>query len=545
MNFKKTLSLVLAVLMVITVVPFSGLASDATCEHEYVYSYYKNDKHIRECSKCTDVMEFENCSGGEATCGQQAVCDFCKTGYGETPAHKFTEEAAEDKYIATEGDCQTEKTYYKSCAVCGASSKDTEFEATFEGTEKGDHVWSEGTSKDDATCTEDGTKVVECTVDGCDEETTVVDEGSAKGHSFTEEIKDKAHVAQEGTCTKKMKYYYDCAYCNANAKDEENASEYVYEGDTLPHMFVEHANLITPKEPGKDDLKTERTCTTLAVFYKVCYECETSAKGIDEDETYEFGNFADHEYINFVDQKDLEKHRLIPVSCSTAALYSKSCKMCGNDAVVIPNGDFMNSSLHIYIVGEMSEEDINAGIVANAFRYGNPRGHSPKVTKEAKEATCTADGWTDEISCAYDDCKNAEGSRTILTESQKIDKLGHDCDLNNPIEKYKAPTCKQYGTIGKVECSRCKATFAINEKNELMSIDNLNTFIFSLEPLGHADDDGDMICDRCTAILEAEDLCTCIACNGTGIMYFIGVILKWIWSLMGTNQYCECGAAHY
>ena len=532
MNFKKTLSLVLAVLMVITAVPFSGLASDATCEHEYVYSYYKNDKHIRECSKCTDVMEFENCSGGEATCGQQAVCDFCKTGYGETPAHKFTEEAAEDKYIATEGDCQTEKTYYKSCAVCGASSKDTEFEATFEGTEVGDHVWSEGTSNDDATCTEDGTKDVYCTVDGCDEEKTVDDEGSANGHSFTEEIKDEAHIAQVGTCTKKMKYYYDCAYCNANAKDEENASEYVYEGDTLPHMFVEHANLITPKEPGKDDLKTERTCTTLAVFYKVCYECETSAKGIDEDETYEFGDFADHEYINFVDLKNEAKYRIAEVTCTDAAIYAKSCKACGLSA--LDGKDATDPTVEIYIEGE----EIPEGKTANAFRYGSPLRHSKTtVTKEAKEPTCTADGNTEEITCEY--CK------IVLTESQKLDKLGHDCDLENPAQKYQAPTCKQYGTIGKVECARCKSTFAINEKNELMSIENIGSF--NIEPLGHIDADGDEICDRpsCGSFVTPEDTCECIACNGTGIMYFIGFILKWIWSLLGINQYCECGAAHY
>ncbi len=543
MNFKKTLSLVLAVLMVMTVVPFSGIA--AGCEHEYVYSYYKNNKHIRECSKCTDVMEFEDCSGGEATCGQQAVCDFCKTGYGETPDHNFSKEVAEDKYVAAEGDCKTEKTYYKSCTVCGASSEDTEFEATFKGTAKGNHVWNNGVSNNDATCTDDGTKKLTCTVDGCGETKNVTDEGSAKGHRFTEEIRDEAHLAKEGTCREKTRYYYNCADCDANAKYEEDASKHVYEGDTLPHIFVEHENLVIPAEPGKNDLKTERTCITLAVFYKVCYDCGVSAKGIDENEVYEYGEFADHNYINFVDVNNANRYLLAPVTCSAAAIYSKSCSECGKDAIVIPDGkDFTDSSLEIYIEGEDVPPE---GKVVNAFRYGSPRKHSQtKVTKEAQEPTCTADGWTVEVSCAFDDCGKWDGDKfvnTVLTESEKLEKLGHDCDLNNPIEKYKAPTCKQYGTIGKVECSRCKATFAINEKNELMSIDNIGTF--KIQPLGHIDSDDDMTCDRCTAILEKEDLCDCIACNGTGIMYFIGWILKWFWSLMGTNQYCECGAAHY
>lgn len=533
MNFKKTLSLVLAVLMVITVVPFSGLAAD--CEHDYKATQIDGQEaHWYKCTKCgaLDISAgMEPCSGGTAEkCGEKAKCASCGGEYGEAAAHNFTEKTEAEEYLADAGNCQTFKKYYYNCANPDCTAKGTEtFDST---TQKGDHVWSEGTSKDDATCTEDGTKVVECTVDGCDEETTVVDEGSAKGHSFTEEIKDEAHIAQVGTCTKKMKYYYDCANCNANAKDEENASEYVYEGDTLPHMFVEHANLITPKEPGKDDLKTERTCTTLAVFYKVCYECETSAKGIDEDETYEFGNFADHEYINFVDLKNEAKYRIAEVTCTDAAIYAKSCKACGLSA--LDGKDATDPTVEIYIEGE----EIPEGKTANAFRYGSPLRHSKTtVTKEAKEPTCTVDGNTEEITCDY--CK------IVLTESKKLDKLGHDCDLENPAQKYQAPTCKQYGTIGKVECARCKSTFAINEKNELMSIENIGSF--NIEPLGHIDADGDEICDRpsCGSFVTPEDTCDCIACNGTGIMYFIGFILKWIWSLLGINQYCECGAAHY
>lgn len=543
MNFKKTLSLVLAVLMVITVVPFSGLAAD--CDHDYKATQIDSQEaHWYKCTKCGTVdisAGMEACSGGTAEkCGEKAKCTICDGEYGEAAAHNFTEKTEADAYLADAGNCQTFKKYYYNCANPDCTAKGTEtFDST---TKKGEHKWDAGTPNGDATCTADGTKKLSCTVTGCNEKKDVADAGSALGHDFTEKIIDVAHLAEEGNCKKKYSYYFDCSRCNFNAKDlTGDVVKPTFETEYAKHVFVEPENL------AEGELKSAATCTSKAVYYKECYDCGISAKGIDESETYEYGELAAHNYINFVDVNDEAKNRIAQLTCTDTAIYAKSCKVCGVSA--LEGKDTTDPTTEIYIDGELTEEEIKNGKVANAFRYGTPRRHyQTKVTKEAKEPTCTTDGWTVEVSCALEGCgKLVDGKfvSTVLTESEKIDKLGHDCDLNNPIEKYKAPTCKQYGTIGKVECSRCKATFAINEKNELMSIDNLNTFIFSLEPLGHADDDGDMICDRCTAILEAEDLCTCIACNGTGIMYFIGVILKWIWSLMGTNQYCECGAAHY
>jgi len=48
----------------------------------------------------------------------------------------------------------------------------------------GEHSFTNYVSNDDATCTEDGTKTAKC--DNCDETDTVVDEGSAKGHTEDE-----------------------------------------------------------------------------------------------------------------------------------------------------------------------------------------------------------------------------------------------------------------------------------------------------------------------------------------------------------------------
>ena len=532
MNFKKTLSLVLAVLMVVAVVPFSGLAAD--CEHDYVYDYYKNDKHIVECSKCTDVMEFENCSGGEATCGQQAVCQYCGTAYGETPDHDFTAAVEEDKYIATEGDCQTEKTYYYSCSVCGASSEGEEDEATFTGETVGDHVWNDGESNEDATCTEDGTKEITCTVEGCGKTEDVADEGSALGHDFTERIMDEAHLSKEATCQKRAVYFYDCSRCDFNAKDlGEDEDKPVYETDFSDHNFI------VPDAPVEGTGKTPATCTRPAVFYQICSECHISAKGIDETKVYEDGGLAEHNFVNNAQ----DKYIVSAATCTSQAIYSKSCSDCGIAAVVNSKGEDLTTpgfdptdiNLEVYVEGD---EDIPEGKTANAFYWGAALNHGKTyISTKAKEPTCTEDGCTEAITCEY--CK------VELTPSQKIDKLGHDY-ADKPKKEYKAPTCKQYGTIGEIECERCKATFAINEKGEMMSIENVGDFIFALEPLGHEDKDGDQLCDRenCGAFLEPEDTCSCL-CHGTGIMYFVGLILKWFWKLTGTQPYCKCGNLHY
>ena len=73
---------------------------------------------------------YVSCSGGSATCTQKAECAVCGEEYGDY-VHDFTAEKAEEKYLASAATCTQAAKYYKSCAVCGLSSKDTEQEATF------------------------------------------------------------------------------------------------------------------------------------------------------------------------------------------------------------------------------------------------------------------------------------------------------------------------------------------------------------------------------------------------------------------------------
>ena len=50
-----------------------------------------NGTHNRKCTVVgCNCIETENCSGGKATCTEQAVCTVCHTGYGDTLGHNFT-----------------------------------------------------------------------------------------------------------------------------------------------------------------------------------------------------------------------------------------------------------------------------------------------------------------------------------------------------------------------------------------------------------------------------------------------------------------------
>ena len=485
-NFKKTLSLVLAVLMVMAVVPFSGMATSEECEHSYEYYPGRPGRHSYYCEKCDDegVAPCSRESEEEVTCGSPAICDFCNAEF-ITVAHVFdTEESkveSAETLVTDEVDCDEFLEYYLTCSECGGKS--------------------------DETFTSETTK--------------------GNVHDFTKRTKD---YLKEAECEESPVYYLSCTRCNISSEEFTGAT-YTDEDVVVEHVFAIPEN--GPAENEKPAVNA--TCTSLAKYYKVCVECGKSAKGIDETATYEAGEMLPH---NYTDKNVGKKHLLVPATCSQGSVYSMSCKVCGDNAAG-------HTSEFVYIEGE---DTLPEGEVYNAFRTNDARKHSEtKITKEAKEPTCTTDGWTEEVRCAFDDCKGADGKNTVVRASETKAKLGHDYSKTHDKE-YKAPTCKQYGQYGQVKCVRegCGMTFYINEKNEMMTIDNVASFVFAIEPLGHEDKDGDMICDRasCGGLLSPEDLCECI-CHSTGFLYFIGWILKFFWQLTGARPYCECGIAHY
>ncbi len=488
-NFKRSLSLILSVLMIIAVIPFSGMASSACTHPNKIITVVKNElKHIVICPDCglNEKSDCASSSTGEATCETPKLCDVCKRELSST--HKFELEVEAPQTLVKEVNCDEFNVYYKTCA-CGKISETETFTSEVKGTI----------------------------------------------HDFT--AKSNEYIAKK-VCGENLFYYFACSRCGVSAEGfDVDPNTYADEDVTVEHKFY------VPDEPVQGTLKSNPTCTSSAVFYMICENCPASAKGIDETKTYTYGDALEHEFVDFTKVVDITEevkaeYLIIPATCSVQAMYSKLCKHCGAPAVEgLWDSGFDPNNKEYHITVDVVEDGVVVS-VGNAFYYGEPLNHGKlKVTKEAKAQTCTTDGNTEELSCDY--------CGTIMDPSEKLPKLGHKLD-SKLIQEYKAPTCVQNGQLGKVKCVRegCGVILEVNGKGETETKENIKTF--DMTKRGHLDENNDLICDRedCLSTLDPSDVCTCI-CHGTGFMYFIGWILKWIWSLMGTNPYCKCGEAHY
>lgn len=71
--------------------------------------------HTRTCKRDSSHKENGTCSGGTATCTNKAVCDVCRTTYGDTAPHDYGELIPEVAATTTEFGVKE----HKDCKVCG------------------------------------------------------------------------------------------------------------------------------------------------------------------------------------------------------------------------------------------------------------------------------------------------------------------------------------------------------------------------------------------------------------------------------------------
>ena len=163
-------------------------------------------------------------------------------------AHSFTTEKAEAQYLKAGSTCTEQAEYYKSCAVCGLSSKGTAGEATFFSGNILSHDYGAWTSNGD------GTHTRVCARDASHTETENCHGGTAN-------------------CTERA----ICDVCGG-----------VY-GDLVAHDF-------TAEVAEENYLKSEATCTEAAVYYKSCATCGLSSAGTTEEATFESGDVLGHDW---------------------------------------------------------------------------------------------------------------------------------------------------------------------------------------------------------------------------------------------------------
>ena len=324
--------------------------------HLWSWTSNGNGTHTRTCQRenC-NATETDTCSGGTATCTAKAKCSTCNAEYGEKLPHDFTAETAEEQYLKSSSNCTEKAVYYKSCTVCGLSSKGTASEATFESGSVLGHEWGAWTSNGNVT----HTRV--CSRDASHTETENCSGGTATctaravcavcggeygellAHDFTAEIAEAKYLKSGSTCTEKAVYYKSCAACGLSSAG--TASEATFEAENVlghdwgawtsngndTHTRVckrdgshtetdncsggtatctaravctacggEYGELLahdfTAEIAEAKYLKSAATCTEKAVYYKSCTVCGLSSKGTTDEATFTSGNVLGHDW---------------------------------------------------------------------------------------------------------------------------------------------------------------------------------------------------------------------------------------------------------
>ena len=295
-------------------------------------------------------------SGGTATCTEQAICDHCGQSYGALAAHSFTAETAEEQYLKSAATCTEKAVYYKSCAVCGTSSKGTADEATFESGKPLGHDWGkwmpdgEGTHK--RVCAHDASHVetADCTYGDWNTnqdshwKTCTVCGGEAERlnhadpdcnhfcdtcgikmteHDFTGEIAITALLYKEANCLSPALYYKSCKICMLSSKGTADEATFAA-GETNPDRHAE--------EPGDWQLDGNNHWR----FYTCCHlevdrgahqggTADCLAPALCEVCQHSYGELGPHHFVDQVNEYRLKS----AATCTSPAVYYQSCSTCG------------------------------------------------------------------------------------------------------------------------------------------------------------------------------------------------------------------------
>ena len=573
-NFKRTLSLVLAVLMVMTAVPLSGLATEGEpcVEHEYIYTPYGAKNHIVECKNCDEVFYREGCTGGTATCGQQAVCQYCERAYGNTPEHNYAAKIENAETLFEAGsNCKVANKYYESCTECGAVS-DKE-EDIFSSTEKfGPHTWNEGTVTYDD-CIANGVRTFKCTNSPCDG--TKTEEVDPRGHNFTKKTETEKYLVEGSvaTCEQGAEYYFACANENCGAIGTAT----YFSSKKGAHKFTAIEN---PEENAI--LESAATCSKVAVYYKGCSVCHVSAKHVEnvENPTFTYGTtharpsskaevceifYKKDKDGKLVTDKDgkyiIERDREIiyKATCMEPEKCSYLCAKCGEPLVPAEKyvmGGKYSAEYELYI--NYQHPALNPNHLLEEKVIDGKKVKLMELVKDAKywDSTCTEEGKTKTYICLFHEGPdNIVGGEVIPVKEHTY--------KTEVSKSYRAADCRQAGHQASQSCTTCKTTYYWDKDGKLLK--ETNTFDpkkapidITFDKVSHKDNDGDGLCDLKYINAEGKEgicgldintnvvECSCI-CHKGGFMFIVALILKWFWKLTNSNQYCPapCGDAHY
>ena len=325
--------------------------------HLWSWTSNGNGTHTRTCRRenC-NATETDHCSGGTATCTAKAKCSTCNAEYGEKLPHDFTAETAEEQYLKSGSSCTEKAVYYKSCTVCGLSSKGTASEAAFESGSVLGHDWGVWTPDGEGThkriCTHDASHVETagctygdwstnqdshwktCTV--CGGETERLNHADPDcnhfcdtcgikmtEHDFTGELAITALLYKEANCLSPALYYKSCKICMLSSKGTASEATFA-SGEKNPDRHAE--------EPGDWQLDGNSHWR----FYTCCHlevdrgahqggTADCLAPALCEVCQHPYGELGPHHFVDQVNEYRLKS----AATCTSPAVYYQSCSTCG------------------------------------------------------------------------------------------------------------------------------------------------------------------------------------------------------------------------
>ncbi|WP_215492027.1 stalk domain-containing protein [Fenollaria sporofastidiosus] len=344
--------------------------------HDYSVMQHDDTQHWKKCSRCDSTTTKENHRDGSATCTAKAVCSVCGTQYGDLADHSYSTDWKYDT-----------NNHWKEC-TCGDKKDSAE------------HTWNV------TAATEETDK--HCTICGY-----VAEPKLGHTHSLTLVPEVKPDCDTDGT-----KAYYTCS-CGKYFEDATATKEITdleawktgagkieklgHDYSVMQHDDTQHwkkcsrCDSTTTKEDHRDG---SATCTAKAV----CSVCGT-----------QYGDLADHSYST--DWKyDTNNHW-------------KECTC----------GDKKDSAKHTWNVTAATEEtDKHCTICGYVAEPKLGHTHSLTLVPEV-EPDCDTDGTKAYYTCScgkYFEDATATKEITDLeawkTGAGKIEKLGHDININTP-----------------------------------------------------------------------------------------------------------------
>ena len=302
------------------------LKSEADCTTSSIYYF--------DCSRCEanakddpdaqDKTFFEGAPLGhdvvnyvynnDATCfadgtetGRCSRCnlDVTRTATGTKLTHSFTNYVSDGN-----ANCKADGTETAACDHgCGTTNTRTAVDSHLDPSL---HVRVNVVGSNKApTCTEAGKDYdIMCNV--CKQILETGAEISALGHDYTEKLPNDVHLKSKATCKEAAVYFYDCSRCDMNAKNDPDAQDKIYtNGDPLGHEKIQKIE--------SKYLKEAATCTSKAVYYYACKNCDEVLE-----DTFEYGTISGHSFTTYVDDNN--------ATCFTNGTQTAHCDNEGCDA---------------------------------------------------------------------------------------------------------------------------------------------------------------------------------------------------------------------